>query len=57
MKKENQFNEEILDYEKVTRTRNFVAKHMNEFNRSETYTDKKNDYKRKQKYKKEILEY
>ena len=57
MKKDKELNEEILKYEKATRTRNFVAKHMNEFNRSETYTDKKNDYKRKQKYKKEILEY
>lgn len=57
MKKGNKFNKEILEYEKATRTRNFVAKHMNEFNRSETYTDKKNDYKRKQKYKKEILDY
>lgn len=57
MKKDKEFNDEILDYQKSTKNRNFVAKHMNEFNRSETYTDKKNDYKRKQKYKKEILDY
>ena len=55
MKKDKQFNDEILDYQKATKTRNFVAKHMDEFNRSETYVDKKKDYKRKQKYKKDIF--
>lgn len=31
--------------------RDFVAKHMNEFNHSRTYRDKKNDYRRNEKHR------
>ena len=35
----------------VSKERNFVAKHMNEFNRAQTHRDRKNDYSRKEKHR------
>ena len=40
--------------QKKIKKRNSVAKFMNEFNRAQTHTDKKNDYKRKAKHKKRL---
>lgn len=51
-----QLTTNTLEYTQMDNTtkkkdRNFVHKHMEEFNKPRTHRDKKNDYKRKPKHK------
>ena len=53
---DNEMLDEGNEEKEKSSKNNYVAKHMNKFNKAHTHRDKKNDYKRKSKYKKSVME-